>query len=129
MSHFGSHRTLSQALPRTSLLPHYNTHTHTLSLSLSLSLSLTHFLFSLRFLAQCHISASRHTSRPHVTHLGHMSHILASHSPFGFYFYFCFSTSALTFLHSVTSRLHVRHLGFALHTLLRIFALPQAFNY
>ena len=72
---------------------HFITHTH------SLSLSLSHFPFSLRFLAQCHLSASRHTPRPHITHLGllsctsaahHTSQlcISASHSPFGFYFYF-----------------------------------------
>ena len=57
---------------------HIITHTHTHTLSLSLSPSLSHFPFGLRFIAQCHLLASRHTPRPHATRLGCTSHILAS---------------------------------------------------
>ena len=101
---------------------HFITHTHTLSLSL------THFPFSLCFLAQCHLSALRHTPQPHATHLGLSSRFLAAHhtSPLcithlgfsfslWFLFYFCFSTLVLAFLHSVTSRLYVTRLGLTSH--------------
>ena len=116
---------------------HVITHTHTLSLSLSLSLSLifaSAFALLHRVTSRLHvthlgltprISASRHASRPLVTLLGRTSHISAlrhtsplciTHLGFsfslGFLFYFCFSTSALAFPHSVTSRLYVTHLGF-----------------
>ena len=114
----------------TSLASHFAfgrfiTHTHTHSLSLSLSLTHTHFPFGLRFIAKCHLSASRHTPRPHTMHLSRTSCISASrhtsllciiHLGFSFslwfLFYFCFSTLALAFPHSVTSRLYITHLGF-----------------
>ena len=97
-------------------IPHTHTHTHTLSLSLSFSLrpSLSCIVSHLGFTS--HISASCNTPQPHITHLGCTSHILASHSPFGSYYYFCFSTSALAFLHSVTSQLHITNLGLMSHT-------------
>ena len=104
---------------------HTHTHTHTLSLSLTFSLwpSLYCTVSPLGFTS--HTSASHHASRPHVTHLGllssssaacHTSLLCITHLCFSFslwfLFYFCFSTSALAFPHSVTSRLYVTHLGF-----------------
>ena len=128
-----------------------HTHTHTLSLSLSLS----HFPFGLHFIAQCHLSASRHTPRPHATHLGCTSRISAArltsplcitHLGFSFSLWYLIlfflvlrpslscTVSHLGFTSRISasrhaSRPHLTHLSFALHALLRIFALPQAFNY
>ena len=122
---------------------HTHTHTHTLSLShnfpsaFAFLHSVTSRLHITHLSLTSHTSASHHASQLHVTHLSFTSHILASHSPFGFYYYyFCFSTLALAFSHSVTplashhkSQLYITHLSFASHTLLFILALLQAFNY
>ena len=135
MSRFGSHRHCHKPRLALRFWPRYNTHTHTHSLSLS------HFPFSLRFIAQCHLSASRHTPwphtthlgctsrisashhapRPHVTHLHFASHISAFHSPFGFYFIFVYfglrfpAQCHISALRHV-SRLHVTRLGLTSHT-------------
>ena len=96
---------------------HFITHTHTLSLSLS------HFPFGLHFLAvsplsfTSHTSASCHTPRPHVTHLGllsrtsaarHTSQLCITHLGFSFSLWFLFFVLVLRPLLSCT----VSHLGF-----------------
>ena len=125
---------------------HFITHTLSLSLIFPSAFTSLHSATSRLHITHLgltsHISASLQAPWPHVTHLRFASLISASHSPFGFYFIFVLvlqpslsrTVSHLGFTSRISaschaSRPHVTHLGFALHALLRIFTLSQAFNY